>query len=92
MSTNGKSFRTLLKLTCVGIVAMTLVISRSRSKKSLDKLSKDPTLVQYLNRLIEFFEPEQLPYAEDDFLTMVDFGVYPHEAFRIVTHVGEDLD
>lgn len=59
-------------------------IGRASSKKHLNKKEKDPSINQYLNRLIEFYPDYQLDYIEDEFLTLVDFGISPKEAFNAV--------
>ena len=59
-------------------------IGRINSKKKLQKKNNDPSIAQYLNRLIEFYPESQLDYMEDEFLTLVDFGLSPSDAFSAV--------
>lgn len=86
MSTNGKR----LAFAIIGtIVAAAVVVSQINSAKKLKSKKNDPTIGQYLNRLVEFFGPEELDRAQDEFLNMVDFGMYPREAFSIIVFNGE---
>jgi hypothetical protein len=59
-------------------------IGSRNSRKKLDRKELDPSIGQYLNRLIEFYPTYQLDYIEDEFLTLVDFGFSPSEAFKTV--------
>lgn len=60
-------------------------IGRHSSKKNLKHKEHSPSIYQYLNRLIEFYPDYQLDYIQDEFLTLVDFGLSPSEAFSAVT-------
>jgi hypothetical protein len=59
-------------------------IGSKNSRKRLNEKQLDPSISQYLNRLIEFYPKYQLDYIEDEFLTLVDFGFSPSEAFKTV--------
>lgn len=61
-----------------------VLLSRKLSYKNLNIKNNNPTIVQYLNRLSEFFENNNLDKAEDEFLTLVDFGISPTSAFESV--------
>lgn len=85
---NGDHKAAIKSLLVAGFV-VGLLVSRFFSSRKLELLKKDPTVNQYLNRLVEFFSDDSLPRAQDEFLTMVDFGVYPKDAFKILTFDGE---
>jgi len=55
---------------------------RNKSFQKLQQKNTNPTINQYLNRLREFFEVDILDQAEDEFLTLVDFGLSPNSAFE----------
>ncbi|MDA0345059.1 MAG: hypothetical protein O3C54_03770 [Proteobacteria bacterium] len=63
-------------------------IGKVRSKKKIIRLNKQPSIEQYLNRLTEFFDCNYLEYAEDEFLTLVDFGMSPENAFGSLVNGG----
>lgn len=85
---NGDKKSLILKGSLIALLTLAFY-SKHVSSKKLFNLKKDPTLGQYLNRLIEFFNEESLDRAQEEFLNMVDFGMYPHEAFKILTFDGE---
>lgn len=66
-----------------------MIISRNKSKNQLNKKDSDPTLSQYINRLKEFFDIKNIEKVEDEFLTLIDFGLNPNDAFNTVTNLGE---
>jgi len=66
-----------------------MIISRNKSKNQLNKKDSDPTLSQYINRLKEFFDIKNIEQVEDEFLTLIDFGLNPNDAFNTVTNLGE---
>ena len=66
-----------------------MLISRNKSKNALNKKKYDPTLNQYMNRLREFFDMENLDKMEDEFLCLIDFGLNPNDAFETVRSLGE---
>lgn len=43
------------------------------------------TVVRFMNRLIEFYEPETIEVVARHFATLVDYGIAPEHAFRMVT-------
>ena len=57
---------------------------KNQSYKKIKENNNNPTLNQYLNRLTEFFDTDTLDVVEDNFLTMVDFGISPRSAFESV--------
>lgn len=59
-------------------------LGKANSKKKLIQKNNDPSIAQYLNRLVEFYPNYQLDYIEDEFLTLVDFGLSPSDAFNAV--------
>ena len=59
-------------------------LGKANSKKKLMQKNSDPSIAQYLNRLVEFYPNYQLDYMEDEFLTLVDFGLSPSDAFNAV--------
>jgi len=59
-------------------------LGKANSKKKLMQKNSDPSITQYLNRLVEFYPNYQLDYIEDEFLTLVDFGLSPSDAFNAV--------
>jgi hypothetical protein len=86
----GEESRTKLKIGVLAGLTIVLVIARNISIKSVKKMThKDPTIGQYLNRLVEFFDSEKIDQAQDEFLNMIDFGVMPQDAFGILTFSGE---
>lgn len=66
-----------------------MMISRNKSKNQLIKKDSDPTLSQYINRLKEFFDIKKIEQVEDEFLSLIDFGLNPNDAFNAVTNLGE---
>lgn len=82
---NGNKF----KKTLIFATVFSILVAKVISDKKLQKINKDPTVGQYLNRLTEFFEHESLDYMQDEFLNLVQFGVYPKDAFSIVVFNGE---
>ena len=74
------------------VAALVLIgysIGRNKSRKSLEQHKKDPTISQYLNRLKEFYDKIDMERMEDQFLSLIDFGVDPKYAFEAVTFNGE---
>lgn len=86
MNGDKKSFFLKASIVALGIG---ILCSRRNSHKKLANLKDDPTVGQYLNRLIEFFSDDSLDRAQEEFLDMIDFGVYPKDAFKILTFNGE---
>lgn len=86
MNGDKKSFFLKASIVALGIG---ILYSRRNSYKKLANLKDDPTVGQYLNRLIEFFSDDSLDRAQEEFLDMIDFGVYPKDAFKILTFNGE---
>lgn len=86
MNGDKKSFFIKASIAALSIV---ILYSKHKSHKKLGSLKNDPTIGQYLNRLIEFFSDDSLDRAQEEFLDMVDFGVYPKDAFKILTFNGE---
>lgn len=66
-----------------------VLIAQNKSRHSLNNKEYDPTLTQYLNRLREFFDIENLDKMEDEFLCLIDFGLNANDAFNTVTSLGE---
>ncbi len=64
-------------------------IGKNKSKKKLISAQLDPTIPQYLNRLLEFYDTNLLSQAEDEFLNLVDFGLSPKNAFLSLIQDGE---
>ena len=81
---NGDRFFFLLALVLIGYS-----IGRNKSKKSLEQYKKDPTISQYINRLKEFYNDIDMDKMEDEFLSLIDFGVHPKYAFEAVIFNGE---
>jgi len=80
--TNGEKFflvNTFFLLGCL--------LAKNNIKNVKEK--NDPTINQYLNRLKEFFDNENIDQIEDHFLTLVDFGINPNAAFDSLTWNGE---
>lgn len=48
----------------------------------------NPSISQYLNRLIEFFDSRSINSMQDIFLQMIDHGLSPKEAFNTVIMKG----
>lgn len=61
-----------------------VAIARAASSREIDLKNVSPTINQYLNRLREFFDDGNLDMAEDEFLSLVDFGISPESAFASV--------
>lgn len=70
-------------------IGVAIFLGRKSSIKKLEASKANPSIHQYLNRLVEFFDAYSIDKAQDEFLTMVDFGLYPHEAFEIITYSPE---
>lgn len=81
---NGDKFFIITTLFIIGYA-----MGRSNSKKILEHHKKDPTIAQYLNRLKEFYDQDIMDKMEDEFLSLIDFGVEPKFAFEAVTFNGE---
>lgn len=92
-NTSGKKFRKKIKYGILIALVLSIYLGqRSSMRKLVAHARKDPTLGQYLNRLIEFFDTANIDYAEDEFMYLVHFGVYPHEAFDIITSDRDKID
>lgn len=87
--TTPGDWRKLAKLALVAGVSAAIFYGRKSSMKKLEATKANPSIHQYLNRLVEFFDMTNIDKAQDEFLTMVDFGLYPHEAFEIITYSPE---
>lgn len=74
----------------LALFASFLVINlyKKVSKNKLIQEENIPRLDQYLNRLTEFYSSEELDLAEDQFLTLVDFGLSPERAFASLVEDG----
>lgn len=48
----------------------------------------NPSISQYLNRLIEFFDSRSINSMQNVFLQMIDHGLSPEEAFNTVIMKG----
>jgi len=74
----------------IALAASFLVINmyKKLSKNKLIEKENIPRLDQYLNRLTEFYSAEELDLAEDEFLTLVDFGLSPQRAFASLIEDG----
>lgn len=81
---NGDKFIFTLSLVAIGYA-----IGQHKSKKMLEHHKKNPTIAQYLNRLKEFYDESNIDKIEDEFLSLVDFGIEPMYAFEAVTFNGE---
>lgn len=87
---SGESFNKGIKMSLCAALAVALIVSQKISTKKLKTIySQDPTINQYLNRLVEFFDTQRIDQAEDEFLNMIDFGVLPRDAFSILVFNGE---
>ena len=64
-------------------------IARNKSMNSLKPKKKDPTVYQYKNRLKEFYDSDILINIEQEFLSLVEFGLSPTSAFDAVIEFGE---
>lgn len=64
------------------------LIGNIRSRKKIVALNNEPSINQYLNRLTEFFDSSSIEYVEDEFLTLVDFGMSPRNAFSSLVNGG----
>lgn len=60
------------------------VVFNYNSKKTLAKVSKQPTIKQYINRFEEFFDKPEIESAYADFLIMIDMGFSPSAAFDLI--------
>jgi len=80
--TNGEKFLFLTSSFLLGCI-----LAKNNSKKTVIK--HNPTINQYLNRLKEFFDSENIDRIEDEFLNLVDFGINPNAAFDAVTWDGD---
>lgn len=90
MSTSGDKVRARAKVAGLAAIAITIVVARHISMKKINNMTeKDPSVGQYLNRLIEFFDSENIEKAQDEFLNMIDFGVMPQDAFGILVFSGD---
>jgi len=65
-----------------GAIATTYIVLNCANKKNNNKNINSPTIAQYLNRLIEFFDSDSIDLAEDNFLNLVDFGISLNGAFE----------
>lgn len=74
-------------LVTIGLSCCLIAVNRL-SKKNMVKMETFPRLDQYLNRLKEFYSEDMLAYMEDEFLTLVDFGLSPHRAFESIVKDG----
>jgi len=83
MVINNKFKKIIIISTLIGYVSFRLM-----SNKSLKEKIIGPSLIQYLNRLTEFYDNELIHLAEDKFLTFVDFGISPNAAFEILIEEG----
>lgn len=66
-----------------------LMFFQSKSSKKLKNNCKDASIQQYINRLTEFFDSDQMHLVRKEFLEMIDYGLYPKNAFKILTFDGE---
>lgn len=64
-------------------------IAKNKSMDSLKPKKKDPTIYQYKNRLKEFYDSDSLFDIEQEFLSLVEFGLSPTSAFDTVIEFGE---
>ena len=82
---NMKNGKYLIPVLCGGMMLLMI------RKKYIDLFKShmlDPTVFQYLNRLIEFYDFENLSNAQKDFLNLIDRGVSPFDAFdQIISKV-----
>ena len=67
----------------VGLI-VGFVIFNYNNKKTLSKISKQPTIKQYINRFEEFFDKPEIESAYADFLIMIDMGFSPSAAFDLI--------
>ena len=72
---NGKY---LMPVLCGGVV---LFMIRKKYINLFKSQMRDPTVFQYLNRLIEFYDFKNLSNAQKGFLNLIDHGVSPINAF-----------
>jgi len=76
--TNGEKFFLLTSSFLLGCL-----LAKNTSKKNV--YINSPTINQYLNRLKEFFDIDNIDEIEDEFLNLIDFGINPGAAFDAVT-------
>lgn len=67
-------------------------LGRNKSKKNLKQKTLNPTTNQYLNRLIEFYDSSEMNIIENEFFSLVDFGMSPEYAFMALIKNGEKND
>lgn len=61
------------------------IIGKKCSAKKLEQYSDQPSIFQYLNRLIEFYPISDIQVIEKEFLNLIDFGLSPQSAFSAMT-------
>lgn len=82
---NMKNGKYLIPVLCGGVI---LLVIRKKYINLFKSQMLDPTVFQYLNRLIEFYDFENLSNAQKDFLNLIDHGVSPFNAFdQIISKV-----
>lgn len=76
------------KIVLIGLVAG-IVIEKLISDKNFKSLNQKPSINQYLNRLSEFNVDKSLVDIQNQFIELIDFGLSPEGAFKIIQYNGE---
>lgn len=86
---NGNDKCSLASIGISVLILGAIVYSQTKSLNKLKLNTSDISIQQYLNRLTEFFNENELPNVKREFLGMIEFGMYPKNAFKILTFDGE---
>lgn len=65
-------------------ISLFIFIFQKKSMNNLDRYKEYPLINQYVNRLKEFFEFDQIKKEETNFLSLIDHGLDPKEAFDAI--------
>lgn len=81
---NGNKFFFIANLLAIGYT-----LGQNRSRKMSEEHRRNPTVHQYLNRFKEFYDEDKMQSIEQEFFSLIDFGMSPEMAFEAITFNGE---
>lgn len=86
---NGNDKCSVVSISIGALALGAIIYFQTKSLNKLKLNTSDISIQQYLNRLTEFFNENELPNVKKEFLGMIEFGMYPKNAFKILTFDGE---